>query len=277
MQIEIQLRSDGEQVISFDHHHSLYSAIMHSLTKLNETLAREIHDGIHKNRVKLICFSPLNGGKAFEVSGETRKQLKLDKKTWFRIASPIPEFFNSIAEALLTQGEISISGKTFRVTNIGMTAPPKLKEEMVWRPFGSAAAIVTPWSPRNGKKRFLRPNHKEEGFPEVEKILADNLTLKFNKRLFEIRDDIAKAWLQDSELDAIIRDETPIDVEVLSYKEGQAFKPVTVKVKNIHVYAWRAPVKVKAPIAIQRMIWSSGLGSMNSQGFGLVQEGKDVT
>ncbi|MCM8536724.1 MAG: CRISPR-associated endoribonuclease Cas6 [Lentisphaeraceae bacterium] len=275
MQYEIQLRCLDDKTLSFDYLYPLYSAIMRSLTLSHSSLAKEIHDGIHKNRVKLFCFSPLNGGKSVVVEGQKRKQLQIEGRTWFRISSPIPEFLNAISESLLSQGEINILGKSFRVTGINMTAPPKFKEEMAWRPFGSSASIVTAWSPRDGKKRFLRPGHNEEGYPDVEKILADNLTLKFNKRLFEIRDDVAKAWLRDSELDAVIQGETPIAIELLPYSKDKPYKKVTVQTKNINIYSWRAPVKVKAPIAMQRMIWSSGLGSLNSQGFGLMQEGKD--
>ena len=99
MQIEVKLQCLDPSLLGFDYLYSLHAAIMKCLTTTHSGLAREIHNGIHKNRAKLICFSPFNGGKAVTVEGEKRKKLQLGRYTWFRIASPIPEFLNAIGES----------------------------------------------------------------------------------------------------------------------------------------------------------------------------------
>ena len=276
MQIEIKSQCLDHRSLGFDYLYSLHATIMKSLTATHPELAQEIHDGIHKDRAKLICFSPFNGGKAVAVKGEKRKQLLLGGYTWFRIASPIPEFLNALGESLLRQRQLQIDGKAFSVQAINMIAPPEFKEEMVWHPAGSSASIVTAWTSRGGRKRFIRPGQNRDGEPPVEQLLRNNLITKF-KRIKDIRDDIASSWLKNSGLNSLSGKDTPVEISLLPYGNGIPFKKVSTKNKNTVIYSWRSPVKVTAPIPLQRSLWSCGLGSMNFQGFGLMQGGKSCS
>lgn len=274
MQIEVQLRCVDNKAISFDYLYSLHSAIMGCLSASHAPLAHDIHDGIHKNRAKLICFSPFNGGKAVAVPGEKRKKLQLGPRTYFRIASPIPEFLNAIGESLLRQGQLHVNGKSFTIANVNMTAPPEFQETMNWRPFGSSSSIVTAWTSPGKQKRYIRPGESANGEPPVEEILKQNLFTKFNKRLMLIREDIGQAWLRDSGIESLVDETAPVKISLLSYKDGIPFKKISTKNKDTVIYSWRCPMNVAAPVALQRLLWSCGFGGMNFQGFGLMQEGK---
>lgn len=275
MQIEIMSRPLEESPLGFDYLYGLHSALLDCLTKRQPALAKELHDGAHRDRLKMFTFSPFNSmpkPQLVQVDGEKRKRLLLGCRVWFRVASPWPELLNALGEGLLMGREFSVFGKRFKVENVGMIAPPELRETMVWRPFGQSATICAPWSPPGAdRKLFAFPDNVPDGAPDCATLLVNNLVHKF-QRLRELRGDIATAWLKDADLPDV--DKSQISVKFLPLAPGRAFKTATHYCKNAVVRSWRCPVAVTAPLPIQRLVWASGLGAMNSQGYGLVQEGK---
>ncbi|MFA7231569.1 MAG: CRISPR-associated endoribonuclease Cas6 [Victivallaceae bacterium] len=276
MQIEIKLVPAEKSILGFDYLYQMHSALMTTLTSRNPDLAKDLHEGSHENRMKMFVFSPLNSTptpKLVQVEGEERKRMLLGEKIWFRIASPWPEFLNSLGESLLVAGQMNIAGKNFKISGVNMIAPPELKEQMVWRPFGQSASICTPWSPPdNGKKLFIYPDKPIDNSPTCSELLANNLYHKF-KRLQEIRPDIADAWLKNSGMNEL-PSENAINVEFLPSSPTQSYKTIMNYGKNAAIRSWRCPVKITAPLPLQRLVWAAGLGSMNAQGYGLMQEGK---
>jgi len=277
MQIEIKLVPSEKSLLGFDYLYPMHSALMRTLSSRNPELAHELHDGSHENRLKMFVFSPLSSSpvpKLVQVEGETRKRMLLGEKIWFRLASPWPEFLNAAGESLLTAGKLTISDKIFKISGVNMIAPPEFKEQMDWRSFGQSASICTTWSPPDtDKKLFIYPDHAQENSPDCATLLTTNLYHKF-QRLQEIRPDIAAAWLKDAGLETISPDKTPVRIEFLPLAAGRPYKTIMHYSKSNVIRTWRCPVRVSAPIPIQRLIWSTGLGSMNSQGYGLMQEGK---
>ncbi|MEA2012462.1 MAG: CRISPR-associated endoribonuclease Cas6 [Verrucomicrobiota bacterium] len=278
MQIEIKIKPRDNEIISHDYLYSMSTMLKNVLSQIAPEFSTELHAGIHQNKIKLFTFSPLNsfpGPKSVQIEGEKRKQMLLGQRIWFRIASPWPELLNALGQALLTNNKIRIMSKKFKVEAINMIAPPEMKETMVWRPFGQSASICTPWSSRTeNKKSFVYPDKSINNSPECASILKQNLIHKF-QRLQEIRKDIATAWIKSAEIDKIDKN-TPIEISFIPYSKDRPYKQVMHKGKNTPIRTWRCPVKITAPIPIQRLIWATGLGAMNSQGYGLVQEGKNA-
>ncbi len=277
MQIEIQLIQYEESLLSFDYLYALHSAIMKTIDAFRPEMANALHEGVHKDRMKLFSFSPLNSWplpKLVQIEGEPRKKMLLGQKVWFRIASPWPELLNSIGESLLKTQGLKLLNKSFQITQINMIAPPDLKEEMVWMPFGQSGSICTSWSLKNTERKlFVYPDKSIEGSPSCKELLTSNLYHKF-KRLQEIRPDIASAWLRDSGAEIVSPEKTPISIEFLPLSKEKNYKNIMHSGKNTVIKTWRCPVKVSAPLPIQRLIWACGLGDMNSQGYGLTEEGK---
>lgn len=58
MQIELQFSSSGENFLPFDYQYELASALYRTLTARAPTLAKELHDGAHRSRIKLFVFPP---------------------------------------------------------------------------------------------------------------------------------------------------------------------------------------------------------------------------
>ncbi|OPY88929.1 MAG: CRISPR associated protein Cas6 [Smithella sp. PtaU1.Bin162] len=276
MQLEIKLKTKKDAIIKFDYLYEMHSALMSKIMNYNPDMAKELHEGKHKNRIKLFVFSPLNSmpnPRLVDIEGEKRKRMMLGERLWFRIASPIPEFLNTLGEAILSARTLSFGDNDFNVTGVNIVAPPEFKEEMIWRSFGQSASICTTWSPRSSEKKlFIYPDTTPEGSPDCAKLLAANLHHKF-LRLNEIRDDIAKSWLADAGLKELPPEEC-IRIEFLPLSDKQEYRTIMHYGKSSAIKSWRCPVKVKAPVPIQRLIRVAGLGSLNSQGYGLVEEGK---
>ena len=274
MQIEIQLKSADQRLLHFDYLYGLHSLLIKTINDFYPSFAKDLHDGIHKERIKLFSFSPLNSHSIAlkAVDGEKRKRMLLGDRVWFRIASPWPEFLNTLGESLLRAQTINLNGKLFRITNINMVAPPEFKERMNWRSFGQSASICTPWTAEDSKqKKYLYPDTDTDEAPSCKELLIANLVHKF-KRLQEVRDDIVSAWLRDYECESIA--ESAIDLEFQPHSATQAYRRYSHKGKINHIRSWRCPVTITAPPPVQRLIWALGLGSQNSQGYGLMQEGK---
>ena len=58
MQIELQFSSSGENLLPFGYQYELASALYRILTARAPALAKELHDGAHRSRIKLFVFSP---------------------------------------------------------------------------------------------------------------------------------------------------------------------------------------------------------------------------
>lgn len=76
MQIEIKLAPHEESLLSFDYLYALHSAIMKTIDAFRPEMAESLHEGAHKNKLKLFTFSPLNSfplPKLVQIDGEPKK------------------------------------------------------------------------------------------------------------------------------------------------------------------------------------------------------------
>ncbi len=274
MQIEVKMDSLDTGIITYDYLYSMSAMLKTVLTQAQPELVKELYEGRHKERIKLFTFSPLNSWpqpKSVQIDGEKRKKMLLGERVWFRIASPWPELLNALGQALLTSPEVRIMAKKFRITAINMIAPPELTESMVWRPFGQSASICTPWDLRGeNRKQFIYPDTMSSDGKTCAELLCKNLQHKF-QRLNEIREDIAQAWIDHTLVSIIDIERTSIDFEFLPISDERAYRTTMHYGKNTVIRTWRCPVRVTAPLPVQRMIWATGLGAMNSQGYGLME------
>ena len=277
MQIEIKMEALDNGIIDYNYLYPMASMLKTVLSEARPELAQDLYQGVHKEKIKLFTFSPLSSfpnPKSVQIDGEKQKKMLLGKRSWFRIASPWPELLNTIGQALLNSPKIRIMNKEFRITTINMIAPPEFTESMVWRPFGQAASIATPWSIKDNKrKEFIYPDTKSSDGKTCAELINNNLLNKF-RRLKTIRNDIAAAWLKDSSITDIDRDITTIQTDFLHLDKERTYRTLMQKNKTSYIRSWRCPIKISAPIPIQKLIWATGIGALNSQGYGLVQEGK---
>lgn len=275
MQIELQLSGSGDQVLSFDYCHELSAALYAALDRTFPELAKELHDGAHRSRIKLFAFSPFNSDPAPEPAllPDGTSGLKFGSRIWMRFASPWPELVYHMAEALQKEKDMNIRGRHFRVESLKMVPAPEFAPTMTYRPFGQAGFIVCRYN-KDGKTFFQMPDDSEPGIPSCRELIAGNLRHKL-LRLREIRTDIFENIMSISGLGPDAIAELPIGVEFLPLMKERPFRIRLVRIKGLNVRGFRAPVRITAPEAVHRIIWNAGLGSMNFMGFGLMEQGRD--
>lgn len=274
MQVEIRLTTLNDHPLEYSYNHALGSALVRALSSVNPVLGHDLHDGAHKNRLKLFAFSTLNSQPHPEQitmpSGE--KRLKFGKRLWLRFASVWPEVTFSLGEALINQKELDIAGLRLRVDDIIMAPTPAFKETMTYRCFGQSGMIVARYQ-QDGPDRFQFPDNPEKNIPSCEALIAANLRHKI-LRLGEIRKDIQANYLTLSRLEEANIRELPIKVEFLPLTETRAYRTGLYRIKNMNVRAFRCPVRITAPEIVHQIVWNCGLGGQNTQGFGLVTLGE---
>lgn len=278
MQLEIFLHPEMPVRLPFSYYPQLSAAVYSAMDSANPAFAGELHEGQdHKNRIKLFAFSPLysrfcavhGGGKGSHREPSADAYLLFKGKTQFRLCSPWPELMNAVGEGLLKAGLLRIGSQVFRIQDANLLPPPAFCEKMTWRPFGNGS-VVTSWSPRNkGIKQFVFPDQTPADAPDCATLLKQNLIHKW-RRLNEIRPDLASAWAGAGA--ACPTEKEKINVEIPPLRADKPYRTKLHQIISAPVRSWVAPVTVQAPVYLQRLIWSCGLGEMNSMGFGVVEK-----
>lgn len=275
MQIELQLSKSDDGVLAFDYYHELASAFYRALERFRPEMARDLHDGSHRSRIKLFVFSPLNSDPKPQVAQlpDGTPALKFGSRIWMRFASIWPEMVYHLAEALQKEKYIEVRGQRFRLESLQMISAPEFIPTMTYRPFGQSGCIVCPYN-LDGKTHYQLPDDSETDIPGCRELLTGNLRHKL-LRLREIRPDIFENILSIGNLDAAAIQAMPIKIEFLPLMANHSFRTRLFRLKGHNVRGFRAPVRITAPEAIHRLVWDCGLGAMNSMGFGMVELGRN--
>jgi len=278
MQIVISLDVETPIHLPFSYYPDMAAALYQALAAADPALATDLHEGAaHRNRIKLFAFSPLHS-RTCEVHPQdiaARKEggLLFKGPSFFKLCSPWPELMNRIGEGLLAKREFRIGSQLLRVVSVRLAVPPQFTESMAWRPT-KTGSVVTSWSPKGrDTKLFAFPGRPADG-QASEALLRTNLVHKW-RRLCEIRGDIASAWSglgPEAIRDAFSVDHIAICFGLSEAGDRKAFRTRLHHLKGVPVRSWQATVAVTAPVPVQRLIWSCGLGEMNSMGFGLAEE-----
>ncbi|MDD3886709.1 MAG: CRISPR-associated endoribonuclease Cas6 [Victivallaceae bacterium] len=274
MQIEIHLSPSDDRVCPFNYHYALSAAFYQAITSQSPDFGRALHDGDKfKSRLKLFVFSPFSSLPRPEVvkQGELTG-LKFGGHVWLRFGSIVPEIVFTLGEALMNSKKICVCGKEFSVDRVEMVPSPQFAASTVFRPFGQNGMILCRYAKE--QREFCRlPDDGGDGLPGCAELIAANLRHKL-LRLGEIRSDIQANLLSIGNLTPEDVKQIPIGVEFLPLTPDRPYRSACFALKNLTVRAFRAPLRLTAPEAVQRIAFETGVGSANSQGFGLLTVGK---
>lgn len=270
MRIKILLFPHQPVFLTFSYYHHLSSALYEVLGGVDPDFSREIHHGAtHRNRIKLFNFSPLNS-KAIQIvrKGEIGREdggLVFKGLTSFCISSPSAEIIRRWFAGIKNIQQLRVGSQAFWVKKVEFLEIPDFQSEMIWVPVRNAG-VVNAWTPIAGSgKRYLMPRQEFEGMT-AETLLADNLVHKW-RRLTETYPEVAKAWATGENMTL---KEKKVHVHIENRLRGDEFVHKAHLIKSTYVRSWAAPVRIVAPMSIQRLVWTCGLGEMNSMGFGMV-------
>lgn len=244
MRFKISLRPEKERFkLPYNYNYPLASAIYSFLSRGDASFSDFLHDeGFYYDRkaFKLFTFSPLFSSQRKALKDGLLMEGKID---WF-ISSPREEFVTNLANQILEQGFLFVSGQRLIVEQVEVLHHPTFGSRMSFRT-SSPIVISTGEMDNNGKfhKRYLSPEE-----PDSNKILEENLRRKYHA----------------------CYDREP-SREGLSLELQRSPQSKLIDYKGIKVRGWFAHFIAQGNPELIRMGYEAGFGESNSAGFGMVE------
>jgi len=233
------------------HYNHLVQAAIYR--NLDEALAEWLHEKGYewrKRRFKLFTFSRLlchtRKYNPFTKTLEIRGQFTL------RVGSPDVDFLESLVLHLVKKGEMKLNGTACRLVAAEVEMPVEATGPVVVRTLSPIVAYST-LTDAGGKKKTYYYNPWEQEFQE--KIL-ENLKRKWQAFHKEVPPSLAGAYIR------------PLKVS----KCNEAI----VIFKGTVIKGWTGLYELYLPEPYFRLAYDAGLGSKNSQGFGMVEVVKEA-
>lgn len=246
MRLKIKLRpsSDNKKITVPIHYQAILQGIIyHSLDK-NKAFQEFLHDEgyIYKERkFKLFTYSRLIGPAMFD---KKRRCLVFNNTIDWVVGSVLPEFISVLAEKFLVTGEIKLGQETAVVESVLFEKRHPFTNKFANIYMLSPITIYSTFEKEGGGHftHYFQP--KDEAFSQ---LLMKNCVRKY------------EAYYH------------------FSYNEPLDFKPIKVterdkvitKYKDLIVNAWNGSYRLTAAPKMMELLYSVGLGSKNSQGFGM--------
>lgn len=234
MQLIIHIKNTDDFSIPMSYNYQLMSAI-YRLIGGNDSLSEFIHNGGYRSgeaAFKLFCFSPLCGD--HRISG---KQIIFDSSISFEVRSPSGEFIDTLRFALFEQGNIRLFDRDLEVKMIEYLDRHINNHTMRIR---TSSPIVLKQTIDGRQTVCYSPEDSE-----FDELINLNLYRKFT---------------------AAFGIEPPSTVDLTLTSRP---KKVVTRIKGTWVTAYHASFEMHAHPAVAQLLYDTGLGSRNSQGFGM--------
>lgn len=215
---------------------------------LDHALSTWLHEKGHAHglrRFKLFTFSRLFGKTSVE-----KGRITFDGPAHFYLASVDAEVLGSLAEHLLRQPEVRLGNSRCRVEEVSVEPAPNLSngDTTLLKAISPITAYSTLTTGDGGKKTYYyAPQEKEWS-----EALVANLGRKAKALGWasDIDRDLESSWVRPHKVSN--RDQKILD-----------FKGTVIK-------GWTGIYEAKLPEPYLKLAYDAGLGSKNSQGFGMV-------
>lgn len=209
---------------------------------ISEDLSKFLHDKgfIFGNRkFKLFTFSRLQG--RYTLDKKNGKIIYVSDVNLL-LSSPINRFIKEIANTLVRRGFIMLGENKLRVTEMAFPGMPNISKETRIYTLSPITVYSTLLTPEGRKKTYYYSPYERD----FSKLINSNA----KKKHFLIRGKSLKSELF---------------IEPLRVKE------VVVKYKGTIIKGWIGNFKLKGPKSLIETVYEAGLGSKNSQGFGMFE------
>ncbi len=215
---------------------------------LYRNITEELGDFLHdegfvygKRRFKMFTFSRLRG--EYELRGD-RIEFRLPPPVRLTISSPYGRFIEEFANMLLRREELELGGHRIYVGSIRVHPEPEIGAEMKVKTL-SPVVVYSTLQTKEGKKKTYYYSPYEAEFAD----LVDNNLRKKYEAFF------GKAVRARK-----------LKMEVA----GRAGEKI-VKYRGTVIKGWMGRFVLKGDKRLLKLGYESGIGSKNSQGFGMVE------
>ncbi|MCD6299726.1 MAG: CRISPR-associated endoribonuclease Cas6 [Dehalococcoidales bacterium] len=247
MRISLELEPANDVLTLPIHYNHLVQAMIYR--NLDEALAEWLHNRGYcygKRRFKLFTFSRLLA-RARKYDPAT-KTLEIRGQFALKVSSPDVEFLESLVLHLVKKGEIRLNGTACNLIAAKVEMPVKTTGPVVVRALSPIVAYST-LKDATGRKKTYYYSPWEREFQE------------------KILENLKRKWV------ALHEEEPPPPME------GAYMKPLKVSKRNevIAIFkgtvikGWTGIYELHLPEPYFTLAYDAGLGSKNSQGFGMVE------
>ena len=236
MQIILHLKTKGGLKLPLAYSYQFSSAVYSLLSAGSSGLAETLHDegfASGTGRHKLFVISQLSGVSRIEKDG-----LAFGDHISFEVRSVLPEIIYCLRDAAFERGCLRLFSHELEIRMIEVYDRHLLMQQAEVKTLSPIAAAVS----RDGKTIYYSP--EDEGFEQAVNV---NLYHKYT---------------------AVFGTEPP---SVLSVSPLAAPKKVVTKFKGIWITAYHSRLMLSSHPDVIDLLYNTGLGSKNSQGFGMFE------
>ena len=238
MRLKIILFNEKNFEFTIHYNHSLQSLIYNNLSS---PFGKRLHQqgfSYEKRTFKLFTFSRLFGD--IQIYRET-SQIKIGKKIYFYVSSPLKDFIQNLTENLLKKSEIKLGNHPLTIESIEILPKPAIKSPLTIKMLSPVTVRSTLTTP-DGKKKSYFYNPKEK---EFQKLIKENLKKKYSVLTGEKVKDFP-----------------------FSIKSSGRTKEVIGKFKGIIVKGYIGKFVLQGDLFFLEIAYDCGIGEKNSGGFG---------
>lgn len=194
-----------------------------------------------KRVFKFFSFSRLEGE---YIINKQRKRITFLSEVTLQITSLFPPFIKDLASTLMKKDKIILGKNEISILSISMEEP-KVKELMTVR---TISPIVLYSTLQNEHKKYTYYFHPGE--VEFSKLIRENLIRKY------------------STFNSVSINPN-FEIVPIEYEKN---KPIITTYKNTIIKGWNGRFKIVGDKQLINIAYNYGLGSKNSQGFGMIEE-----
>ncbi len=237
---------DSKLILPIHYNHIVQSFIYRSLDDMTAKFFHEKGYKFKKRRFTLFTFSRLLCRKRKIIPN--KKEILLNGEIVLKLGAVDTKLLESLATYLVKQGEFRLKQNICYLKSIEVEMPiPKssIYKVKVISPITTYSTLYGP----NGKRKTYYYTPFEKEFQEK---LFDNLTRKLKAYLGEIEiPELSDSYIK------------PVKVS----KRNEAI----INFKGFWIKGWSGIYEIKLPQLYFDMAYNAGLGSKNSQGFGMIE------
>ena len=240
MQLFIKIRLQEPLTLPLSYHHIVQAAIYELASSGDAELGRILHDEgafYEKRKYKLFCFSSLHGR-----SSVRNKKITFSEYMYFEVRSVNEDFIHVLNSAIRQRG-IRFGNRRYPVEYTKVKKRRIEESRIRVRMLSPVTIRVT--DPCSGESRFVSPWEAE--FPS---LLNDNFRRKY------------EAFYG-------IPPEQPVNAEWLTL-DRKRDRYVT-QYKEHYICGWRGTYELTGSPEALTFLYDTGIGSRNSQGFGMIE------
>jgi len=240
MRVLFRLNCSKGTVILPKHYNYLLQALIYN--SISPPLSRFLHEGgfMHgKRSFKLFTFSRLSGN--YNFYGD---KIVFDGEVSLWVSSPIHRFVKDLVNFLVKSGSLKLGSNNMRVAEVYIPEQPRFKGELKIRTLSPVTVYSTLYTP-DGKKKTYYYSPYEGEFSELIERNA--------RRKYEV-------WLGRGSSD-----------RRLCVEPAGRNREVVVIYKGTVIKGWTGNFLLKGSKDLIKVVYECGLGSKNSQGFGMFE------